>query len=157
MRPEVTIKSSNVAERVNELTSKQMITRLLMYSCLLSILTACSNKEYTDERMTLEQVKYNILDQELTLSISDIPKEIISAEAVNQAGFEIGESGDRVYIYEYKNNETLENDSNMIHNYLYQITLPNSPLIMTSYNVIIVYVKTNKYDYEVENKLLQIL
>ncbi len=157
MRLRASIKSSNGAERMNELTGKQMIARLLMCICLLSVIAACSNEEYPDERMTLEQVKNDMLDQALTLSITDIPKEIMSAEAVNQAGFEIGESGDRVFIYEYNSNETLQIDSNMIHNNLYRITLPNSPLIMTNHNVIIVYVKADKDSYDIENKLLQVL
>jgi len=136
---------------------KKMTLKILLSLCLVSIITSCGNEGYSYELMTLEKVKNNILDQEVSISIIDIPNEIISTEAENQAGYEIGDSGDRIFIYEYKNNKTMQKDSNKIHNNLNEISLPNTPLIMTAHNVFIIYIKKEKEDYEIENKILQVL
>lgn len=145
------------SEGMYELNKKQILLKTVIFISLFTVIAACGNEVSTKEVMTLDQVKSDIQDQALSLSEIEIPKEIISTKIVNQAGFEIGESGDRIYIYEYKNNETLENDNNMIHNNVYQLSMPNSPLIMTSHNVILIYVKKNMDEYDIENKLLQVL
>ncbi|WP_169506491.1 hypothetical protein [Paenibacillus lemnae] len=107
--------------------------------------------------MTLEEVKKNILDQDLSISIIDIPNQIISTEAKKQKGYEIRDSRDKVYIYEYINNEALESDNIKIHNNLNGIPLPNTPIIMTAHNVLVIYIKNEKEEYEIENKILKVL
>ncbi|WP_270168601.1 hypothetical protein [Paenibacillus sp. SYP-B4298] len=133
--------------------NKQMIFKILIIFSLVILLTACGSKNGDYELMTLEDIKENIQYQELTLLKLDIPYSMISRVAVNQAGYEIGNSGDKIYIYEYKSNEKLKEDKTKIHNNFNGQSIP--PIIMSNYNICLVYMKKDKNEYEIENKILK--
>ncbi len=134
--------------------NKQMIFKILIILSLVILLTACGSKNDDYELMTLDDIKENIQYQEFTLLKLDIPYSMISRIAVNQAGYEIGNSGDKIYIYEYKSNKKLKEDKTKIHNYFNGQSIP--PIIMSKYNISLVYMKKDKNEYEIENKILKV-
>lgn len=147
-----------IVGRMEELNINQKALKILTL-CLVVLLTACSNNRNSiQELKTVEKITDNILSQGLLLSLIDIPEEIISTEAVEQVGYEIGDSGDKVFIYEYKDNKkTLQTDSTTIHNNLNRVTQANPPLLINGQNISIIYMKKEKNNYEIENKILKVL
>jgi hypothetical protein len=137
--------------------NKKQIVVITMVIFMLAIVTACSNKNSNQELKTLDDIKQNIEAEGLSISSVDIPSELISTKAENQAGYEIGNSGDEIFIYEYNNSEILNEDRTKIHNNLNEFSTPNTPIEMVNYNIYMIYLKKDSNSFEIENNILRVL
>lgn len=137
--------------------NKKQIVIMIIVIFMLAIVSACSNKNSNQELKTLNDIKHNIEAEGLSISSIDIPSELISTKAENQAAYEVGNSGDKIFIYEYNDSKILNEDKSKIHNNFNGFSTPNTPIEMVNYNIYMIYLKKDKNVFEIENKILRVL
>lgn len=138
------------------MNKKQIVVMTLIFF-MLAMVSACSTKNSNQELKTIEDIKQNIEAEGLSISSIDIPNELKSMEAENQIGYEMGNGGDKIYIYEYKSNKVLNEDRKKIHNNLNEFTAPSPSIEMAKYNIYMIYLKEDGNAYEIVNKILRVL
>lgn len=105
---------------------------------LLMIITACSNNDAFNQLLTIDDIKNNIQAEGLSIKPINIPKLLYSTRAKNQVGYEIDDSGDEVYLYEFSNKKSLETDKVEIHNNLNLVSYRIPPIEGVGNNIYLI-------------------
>lgn len=126
---------------------------MLAFCMMLTLLSACNGKQANEPLISIAEVKQGIEAEKLHLTTIDIPDELKSSDVEKQEGYEIKESGDKLFIYQYKDAEALQKDRSKLHNEIYKFSAPNPPMQITKSNVSMIYWKKDKNAYDIENKI----
>lgn|GEM_PF-5526214 len=134
----------------------KLLTVILFVFVVLALISACSSKQPSQQLLSINEVKQSIEAENVLITSIDIPNELKSNAAEVQEGYLIEGSGDKLFIYQYKDHQTLSEDKHKIHNQLNEFTTLNPLIQMTKSNMYMIYVKMDKDAYDIENKILKV-